>query len=242
MPLRVICTALLAAVLAGILLVVWAGGDSSALATAGVADGPTTVVLASGDPGPEVGPAAEDAGGAGCVDDATSASVPSPAQPGTDSLSGATGAPDAASGATGTTAADLDAFRTAYEEHREAACLGLLPAANVRHDACLEQYLFWVAGDPSPDPLSAWGHKGEVVRSDGVPPVGCDGNLAGGTATTGDVAAAKWWASAPHRSAVYRPDFRGDLAHACVGFAAVHGGAPDDSPDFVRSASRWYAC
>ena len=33
-----------------------------------------------------------------------------------------------------------------------------------------------------------------------------------------------------------------DLAHACVGFAAVHGGAPDDSPDFVRSASRWYAC
>ena len=123
-------------------------------------------------------------------------------------------APTTASGATGTTAADLDAFRTAYEEHREAACLGLLPAANVRYDACLEQYLFWVAGDPSPDPLSAWGHKGEVVRSDGVPPVGCDGNLAGGTATTGDVAAAKWWASAPHRSAVYRPDFRGDLAHA----------------------------
>jgi len=75
-----------------------------------------------------------------------------------------------------------------------------------------------------------------------VPPVGCDGNLAGGTSTTGDVAAAKWWASAPHRDAVYRPDFRGDLAHACVGFAAVHGGAPDDSPDFIRSASRWYAC
>jgi hypothetical protein len=220
MPLRVICTALLAAVLAGILLVVWAGGDSSALATAGVADGPTTVVLATGHPEPD----AEDAGGAGCVDDATSASVPSPAQPGGDSPSSATGAPDAASGATGTTVADLDAFRTAYEEQREAACLGLLPAANVRHDACLEQYLFWVAGDPEGAPRR------------------CDGNLAGGTATTGDVAAAKWWASAPHRAAVYRPDFRGDLTHACVGFAAVHGGAPDDSPDFVRSASRWYAC
>ncbi|MBD8142049.1 hypothetical protein IFT36_16025, partial [Frigoribacterium sp. CFBP 13605] len=103
MPLRVICTALLAAVLAGILLVVWAGGDSSALATAGVADGPTTVVLASGDPASEAGPTTEDAGGAGCVDDATGASVPSPAQPGADAGSGATGAPDAASGATGTT-------------------------------------------------------------------------------------------------------------------------------------------
>ncbi|ROS52968.1 hypothetical protein [Frigoribacterium sp. PhB24] len=238
MPLRLICTALLAAVLAGVLVVVWAGGDSSALATAGVADGRAAVLAPRGDPVLE----AEGAGGAGCVADVAGASVRSPAQPGADVPSTPRGDADAASGATGTTGADLHAFRTAYEDQREAACLGALPAANVRHDPCLEQYLFWVAGDPSPDPLSAWGHKGEVVRSDGVPPVGCDGNLAGGTGTTGDVAAAKWWASAPHRAAVYRPDFRGDLAHACVGFASVHGGLPDDSPDFVRSASRWFAC
>ncbi|NRD25357.1 hypothetical protein [Frigoribacterium sp. VKM Ac-2836] len=240
MPLRLICTALLAAVLAGVLVVVWAGGDSSALATAGVADGRAAVLATKGDP--ETQTETDGAGGAGCVDDGAGASVASPTQPGADVSSRPPGASDAASGATGTTAADLDAFRTAYEQQRQAACLGLLPAENVRHDACLEQYLFWVAGDPSPDPLSAWGHKGAVVRSDGVPPVGCDGNLAGGTGTTGDVAAAKWWASAPHRAAVYRPDFRGDLAHACLGFASVHGGVPDDGPDFVRSASRWFAC
>ncbi|MBF4600147.1 hypothetical protein ITJ55_04920 [Frigoribacterium sp. VKM Ac-1396] len=238
MPLRLICTALLAAVLAGVLLVVWAGGDSSALATAGVADGRATVLAAAGDPaGEAAGP-----GGARCVADATGASSSSPTQPVADAIAAPTGATDVASGATGTTTADLDAFRAAYQEQRRQGCLGLLPADNVRYDACLERYLLWIAGDPSPDPLSAWGHKGEVVRSDGEPPAGCDGNLAGGTGTTGAVAAAKWWASSPHRDAVYRPDFRGDLAHACLGFASVHGGAPGDSPDFVRSASRWYAC
>jgi hypothetical protein len=237
-PLRLICTTLLAAVLTGVLVVVWGGGDSSALATAGVADGRAAVQAVQGGPVTET----DGAGGAACVDDVPRASVPSPGLPGDDLLPAPTGAPDAASGATGTTTADLDAFRAAYDHQRREGCLGPLPAANVRYDPCLERYLFWIAGDPSPDPLSAWGHKGEVVRSDGVPPAGCDGNLAGGTGTTGDVAAAKWWASAPHRAAVYRPDFRGDLVHACVGYAAVHGGAPDDRPDFVRAASRWYAC
>jgi len=236
--LRLICTALLAAVLAGVLMVVWAGGDSSALATAGVADGWATVLAVGGGPGAD----AEGPGGAGCVVDATGASPASRPQPVADASAAPTGAADAASGATGTTVDDLDAFRAAYQEQRRQGCLEPLPADNVRYDACLERYLFWIAGDPSPDPLSAWGHKGQVVRSDGEPAVGCDGNLAGGTGTTGAVAADKWWASTPHRDAVYRPDFRGDLAHACLGFASVHGGAPGDSPDFVRSASRWYAC
>ena len=159
-------------------------------------------------------------------------------------VGGSTGsAPSAVSGGgvQGTTSGDLASFASNYNAIRVANCLNPVPLGNFRYDSCMETRLFWMAQDPSTDPASAWGHQGSV-RSDNVPSVGCDGNLAGGTATTGDVAAAKWWASAPHRAAVYRPDFRGDLAHACVGFAAVHGGAPDDSPDFVRSASRWYAC
>ena len=238
MRLRLLCTTLLAAVLAGVLVLAWAGGDTSALASAGVGDGRAAVLAPSGDP--EV--AAEGPGGAGCVPEAARASVAPAPQPVADDGPSAPVVVDRASGASGTTVDDLDAFRAAYAAQRRAACLGDVPVGNVRHDACLEQYLFWIAGDPSPDPLSAWGHKGEVVRSDGVPPVGCDGTLAVGGHATGDVAAARWWDSAPHRLAVYRPDFRGDLADACIGFASVHGGAPDDGPDFVRSASRWSAC
>ncbi|WP_423918594.1 hypothetical protein ACPEEZ_10705 [Frigoribacterium sp. 2-23] len=137
---------------------------------------------------------------------------------------------------------DLAAFAQRYAEIRAENCLDPIPTANIRFDACQEQYLTWIKDDPSGDPLSAWGHKGQVERSDGVPPVGCDGNLAGGPGDTGATSADKWWESDAHRASLYRPTFRGDVSGVCIGFAAVRGGVPDDGDSFVRASARWYFC
>jgi hypothetical protein len=98
-----------------------------------------------------------------------------------------------------------------------------------------------MAADPSEDPASAWGHEGSI-RSDGVPSVGCDGNLAGGTGNTGATAAQKWWESSAHRASLYRPGNAEPLGGVCIAFAMTHGGVPDESPSFVRAAARWTEC
>jgi len=89
-----------------------------------------------------------------------------------------------AGGVGGTTSGDLASFASAFNAIRVANCLDPVPMSNFRYDGCMEQRLFWMAEDPSEDPMSAWGHMGSV-RSDGVPSVGCDGNLAGGSGNTG---------------------------------------------------------
>jgi hypothetical protein len=94
-------------------------------------------------------------------------------------------------GVGGTTQQDLDAFAAAFNDQRAAHSLEPVQAANFRYDPCMEQRLFWMAEDPSPDVASAWGHLGSQ-RSDGVPSVGCDGNLAGGPHDTGETVAVKW--------------------------------------------------
>jgi hypothetical protein len=113
--------------------------------------------------------------------------------------------------------------------------------ANIRYDSCMETRLFWVAEDPSTDPNSAWGHIGSV-RSDGVPSVGCDGNLAGGSGNTGATVAQKWWDSLSHRASLYRPSYTASTAHVCILFAMVHGGIPNEPYGFTRAAARWIAC
>jgi hypothetical protein len=137
-------------------------------------------------------------------------------------VSGATGsAPSATSkgGVQGTTTADLAGFAAKMNAIRVAHCLAPIPMANFHYDSCMEQRLFWMAEDPSTNPMSAWGHIGSK-RSDGVPSVGCDGNLAGGSGNTGATVAQKWWDSSTHRSVEYRPSYarrhpeRADLVHA----------------------------
>ncbi|MER3393814.1 MAG: hypothetical protein RIA38_02480 [Microcella pacifica] len=153
------------------------------------------------------------------------------------------GAPGATSagGVAGTTSSDLASFAARYNEIRVANCLPPVPFGNIRYDSCMEQRLFWMAEDPSTDPMSAWGHIGSQ-RSDGVPSVGCDGNLAGGSGNTGATVADKWWASSGHRASLYKPGNTGSMAGTCILFAMTHGGVPNEPYSFTRAAARWVNC
>ena len=144
-----------------------------------------------------------------------------------------------ASGVGGTTQADLAQFAAAYNTIRVENCLQPIPFANFTYDSCMEQRLFWMAEDPSEDPASAWGHLGSE-RSDGVPSVGCDGNLAGGTDNTGSTVAYKWWVSDAHRESLYKPG--AEIDDVCIAFAMSHGGIPNEPYPFTRAAARWYHC
>jgi hypothetical protein len=156
------------------------------------------------------------------------------------SVGGAPGA-TSAGGVGGTTTADLQSFAASYNAIRVANCLDPVPMSNFRYDPCMEQRLFWIAEDPSPDVNSAWGHSG-TPRSDGVPAVGCDGNLAGGSGNTGATVAQKWWNSAAHQKSLYRPTFTGSTSGVVICFAMVHGGLPADGYGFTRAAARWGGC
>lgn len=156
---------------------------------------------------------------------------------------GTPGAPGvtSAGGVAGTTSADLASFAAQFNAIRVANCLNPVPMANFRYDSCMEQRLFWMAEDPSTDVSSAWGHIGSQ-RSDGVPSVGCDGNLAGGYNNTGATVANKWWQSSAHRASLYRPSYTGGTGGVCIRFAMTHGGVPDEPYAFTRSAARWSGC
>jgi hypothetical protein len=153
------------------------------------------------------------------------------------------GAPGAASalGVQGTTSDDLASFAYQYNAIRVANCLEPVPYGNFHYDSCMEQRLFWMAEDPSLDPASAWGHEGSV-RSDGVPSVGCDGNLAGGSGNSGSTVAQKWWDSSAHRASLYRPGNTGSTGGVCIAFAMTHGGIPNEPYAFTRAAARWASC
>jgi hypothetical protein len=144
-------------------------------------------------------------------------------------------------GVQGTTTDDLVTFALAYNAKRAANCLKPVPLGNFRYDSCMEARLFWMAEDPSLDPSSAWGHIG-TQRSDGVPSVGCDGNLAGGMSNTGATVAVKWWDSTAHRTALYKPTYTGSTANVCIYFAMTHGGIPNEPYAFTRAAARWVGC
>lgn len=144
-------------------------------------------------------------------------------------------------GVAGTTTDDLQAFANAYNAIRVANCLAPVPFQNIRYDSCMEDRLFWMAEDPSTDPMSAWGHIGSQ-RSDGVPSVGCDGNLAGGSNNSGATVAQKWWDSSGHRTSLYKPTYSGSTANVCVLFAMTHGGIPNEPLTFTRAAARWTTC
>jgi hypothetical protein len=146
-----------------------------------------------------------------------------------------------AGGVHGTTSEDLSAFAHKFNAIRVANCIPPIPLANFKYDSCMETRLFWMAEDPSTNPASAWGHMGSK-RSDGVPSVGCDGNLAGGSGNTGVTVAQKWWDSLPHRASLYRPSTGGSMAHVCIIFAMTHGGIPNEPYSFTRAAARWVAC
>lgn len=152
-------------------------------------------------------------------------------------------APSAVSpgGVGGTTTGDLAEFALTYNAIRVAHCLPAVPLANFRYDSCMETRLFWIAEDPSTDITSAWGHIGSR-RSDGVPSVGCDGNLAGGHSNTSATFAQKWWDSVSHRNSLYRPGETGLTAGVCIYFAMTHGGVPDEPYSFTRGAARWDGC
>lgn len=146
-----------------------------------------------------------------------------------------------AGGVAGTTSTDLSSFARTYNSIRVANCLTPIPLSHIRYDSCMETRLFWMAEDPSTDVNSAWGHLGSH-RSDGVPSVGCDGNLAGGYGNTGATVATKWWNSIDHRTSLYRPTYTGSFAGVCIYFAMTHGGLPDESNAFTRSAAKWGSC
>ena len=141
----------------------------------------------------------------------------------------------------GTTSDDLQSFAQQVNAIRVANCLPPVPFSNIRYDSCMEDRLFWMAEDPSTDPMSAWGHIGSQ-RSDGVPSVGCDGNLAGGSGNTGTTVAQKWWDSASHRASLYKPTYTGSTAGVCILFAMTHGGVPNEPYSFTRAAARWVNC
>lgn len=149
-----------------------------------------------------------------------------------------TGAPStlSAQGVQGTTADDLAVFAAQFNAIRVANCLQ--PVTKFIYDSCMEARLFWMAESPSSNPLDAWGHMGSV-RSDGVPSVGCDGNLAGGSNNTGATVATKWWDSLAHRNSLYRPGT--SVSGVCIAFAMTHGGI-DEPTSFVRAAARWVNC
>jgi hypothetical protein len=148
------------------------------------------------------------------------------------------GAPSAVSaqGVSGTTSADLVSFAEQYNAIRIANCLE--PIQYFYYDSCMEARLFWMAESPSPDPMDAWGHTGST-RIDGVPSVGCDGNLAGGSGNSGATVASKWWESTAHRNSLYRPN--SGVGGACIAFAMTHGGI-DEPYSFTRAAARWTGC
>lgn len=154
------------------------------------------------------------------------------------SAGGTSGAPGAVSalGVSGTTSDDLASFAYQYNSIRAANCLE--PVRYFIYDACMEARLFWMAESPSPDPMDAWGHIGSV-RIDGVPSVGCDGNLAGGSGNTGATVASKWWQSSSHRASLYRPG--AGTGGVCIAFAMTHGGI-DEPYSFTRAAARWTGC
>lgn len=156
------------------------------------------------------------------------------------STAGAPGA-TSAGGVAGTTSGDLASFAATYNAIRVANCLEPVPYRNIRYDSCMEARLFWMAEDPSENPASAWGHMGSQ-RSDGVPSVGCDGNLAGGSGNTGATAATKWWNSTSHRNSLYRPSYAGSTAGVCIYFAMTHGGLPNENYSFTRAAAKWGGC
>jgi hypothetical protein len=144
-------------------------------------------------------------------------------------------------GITGTTSGDLASFAVKMNAIRVANCLQPIPLANYHYDSCMEARLFWMAEDPSTNPMSAWGHIGSK-RSDGVPSRGCDGDLAGGSGDTGATVAEKWWASSDHRASLYQPSHTGSEAHVCIDFAMTHGGIPNESYSFTRAAARATTC
>ncbi len=148
------------------------------------------------------------------------------------------GAPSvtSAGGVAGTTSDDLTAFAIQYNAIRASNCLQ--PVTRFIYDSCMETRLFWMAESPSPDPSDAWGHIGSV-RIDGVPSVGCDGNLAGGSGNTGVTVATKWWDSTSHRASLYRPGT--STVGVCISFAMTHGGNGDPY-SFTRAAARWTTC
>jgi uncharacterized protein YkwD len=139
-------------------------------------------------------------------------------------------------GVAGTTSADLIEFAIQYNAIRASHCLQ--PVARFIYDSCMELRLFWMAESPSPNPADAWGHIGSV-RIDGVPSVGCDGNLAGGSGNTGVTVATKWWDSTSHRASLYRPGT--STVGVCIAFAMTHGGNGDPY-SFTRAAARWTTC
>jgi hypothetical protein len=153
---------------------------------------------------------------------------------------GVGGAPGAysAQGVAGTTSDDLASFAYQYNAIRIANCLDPIPYGNFYYDSCMEARLFWMAESPSPDPMDAWGHMGST-RIDGVPSVGCDGNLAGGSGNTGATVATKWWESPGHRASLYRPS--SGIGGVCIAFAMTHGGI-DEPYSFTRAAARWTGC
>lgn len=160
-------------------------------------------------------------------------------------ISGSTaGAPGRVSkgGVKGTTTADLASFAKRMNQIRVAKCLPPIPFRNIRYDSCMEKRLFWMAEDPSTNPMSAWGHKNQVKRSDGVPDTGCDGNLAGGSGNTGKTVAEKWWNSTGHRASLYKPTIKGSMSKTCILFAMTHGGVPNEPYSFTRAAARWITC
>lgn len=153
------------------------------------------------------------------------------------------GAPSRTSplGVAGTTSSDLQSFAQTFNAIRVANCLPPVPFGNIRYDSCMEDRLFWMAEDPSEDPMSAWGHIGSV-RSDRLASVGCDGNLAGGSGNTGATVAQKWWDSSSHRTSLYKPTYTGSTSSVCILFSMTHGGVPNEPYSFTRAAARWVSC
>jgi len=144
-------------------------------------------------------------------------------------------------GVKGTVSSDLSSFAYAYNKIRVAHCLKPIALSHFRYGACMETRLFWMAEDPSLDPSSAWGHIG-TVRSNGVPSVGCDGNLAGGMDNTGATVATKWWNSTAHRTSLYKPSYTGSVSNVCIYLAMTHGGVPNEPYAFTRAAAIWTSC
>ena len=220
------------------------------------AEGSNSSNTASGSESSDAGgsdSAAEGGGGSSAPPPASSApapaapapAAPEPAAPVCPSAIGGStaGAPGRTSslGVAGTTSGDLQSFAEQYNAIRVANCLPPVPMSNIRYDSCMEDRLFWMAEDPSTDPMSAWGHIGSV-RSDSVPSVGCDGNLAGGSNNSGATVAQKWWDSSSHRTSLYRPSITGSTGGTCILFAMTHGGVPNEPYSFTRAAARWVNC
>ncbi len=214
------------------------GGTSSA-------SGGTTAPIQPKPSGPAPAPAPTQAPPAPAPTQAAPAPQPTVTTPACAGMPGGStpGAPSrtSAGGVAGTTSADLASFAQRFNEIRVANCLPPVPFSNIRYDSCMEDRLFWMAEDPSTDPMSAWGHVGSV-RSDGVPSVGCDGNLAGGSNNSGATVAQKWWDSSGHRASLYKPTYTGSTAGVCILFAMTHGGVPNEPYSFTRAAARWVNC